>query len=93
MALKYYADLATGEAVEFSASRVDNRNGSPKNTDSWGFHGGEWVKITRVVSRKSGPSMHECDSRCMNASGRTMQCECACGGKNHGRGRFVCEAT
>lgn len=41
---------------------------------------------TRVVEFKSFPSRHECDARCMNATGRTMKCECSCGGKNHGRG-------
>lgn len=36
---------------------------------------------------------HDCDARCMNATGRTMNCECACGGRNHGKGRvtFNCE--
>jgi|HubBroStandDraft_3_1064219.scaffolds.fasta_scaffold234067_2 hypothetical protein len=46
---------------------------------------GEWVKITRTVNYKKNPSKHECDARCMTASGRTMNCECACGGANHGK--------
>lgn len=46
------------------------------------------VPVERVITYKSQPSRHECDARCMNATGRTMQCECACGGKNHGR--FSC---
>lgn len=90
MANRYFADIQNGETVEFS--RVDNRNQSPKNTDTWGFSGGRWIKVTRVVTYKSNPLRHECDARCMNASGRTMQCECACGGKNHGRGAFSCTA-
>lgn len=89
MGLKYYADLPSGEIIEFG--KVDNRNQSTKMDDCWGFHAGTWFKVTRVVKRKTAPSMHECDDRCMNASGRTMQCECSCGGKNHGRGRFACE--
>lgn len=51
------------------------------------------VRITRSVQMKANPSQHECDSRCMNANGRTMNCECACGGRNHGKGRFACEAA
>ena len=33
------------------------------------------------------------DARCMFAKGKSMACECACGGKNHGKGSFVCEAA
>lgn len=52
-----------------------------------------YVQADRVVEYKSNPSRHECDSRCMNATGRIMKCECSCGGKNHGRGSsIICEA-
>jgi hypothetical protein len=54
-----------------------------------GFHAGQWVPITRTVRLKSSPSRHVCDVRCINAKGRAMECECACGGKNHGRGAFM----
>lgn len=49
-----------------------------------------YVQATRVIEYKSNPSRHECDARCLNATGRVMKCECSCGGKNHGRGSFVC---
>jgi hypothetical protein len=49
------------------------------------------IPVERVVNYKSNPSKHECDARCMFAKGRTMTCECSCGGKNHGRGGFKCE--
>ena len=49
--------------------------------------------VTRVVEFKSNPSRHECDSRCMNATGKIMRCECQCGGKNHGRGSLACVAA
>lgn len=52
-----------------------------------------YVKAERIIQYKSNPSRHECDDRCMNATGRMMKCECKCGGKNHGRGSFVCEAA
>ena len=47
---------------------------------------GPLYPVTRMITYKSQPSRHECDARCMNATGRTMNCECACNGKNHGRG-------
>jgi hypothetical protein len=52
-----------------------------------------YLPVNRKVELKSFPSRHECDSRCTNATGRTMQCECSCGGKNHGKGAFMCEAA
>jgi hypothetical protein len=51
------------------------------------------LPVDRVINYSTAPSKHECDARCMNASGRTMNCECSCGGKNHGRGALVCEAA
>ena len=50
------------------------------------------LPVTRTVEYKRFPSKHECDARCINATGRVMKCECACGGKNHGRGAFNCTA-
>lgn len=52
-----------------------------------------YVPVERVINYSNRPSRHECDARCMNAKGRTMNCECACGGKNHGKGHFVAEAA
>ncbi|MBN6738934.1 hypothetical protein LGM85_30435 [Burkholderia multivorans] len=46
------------------------------------------VPVERVIEFKSNPSRHACDSRCLNAQGKVMRCECACGGQNHGRGVF-----
>jgi hypothetical protein len=45
-----------------------------------------FIPATRVINYKSNPSKHVCDARCMYAKGRTMNCECSCGGKNHGKG-------
>ena len=45
-----------------------------------------YTPVERKVEYKSNPSKHECDARCLNATGRIMKCECSCGGKNHGRG-------
>jgi hypothetical protein len=55
-----------------------------------GWDRSDLLPVERVVSYKSNPSKHVCDARCMNATGRTMNCECSCGGKNHGRAAFNC---
>jgi hypothetical protein len=52
---------------------------------------GTVLPVLRAIEYKANPSKHECDARCLNAKGRTMKCECSCEGKNHGRGRIVCE--
>jgi len=39
----------------------------------------------RMIEYKSNPSKHKCDARCEHAAGKTMRCECSCGGLNHGR--------
>ena len=51
----------------------------------------KYLPVEREVAYKTSPSKHVCDARCMNAKGRTMNCECACGGKNHGAGSFACD--
>lgn len=48
---------------------------------------------TRVVEFRSFPSRHQCDDRCLNATGKVMKCECSCGGKNHGRGSAETQAA
>jgi hypothetical protein len=91
--IKFFADMPTGETLEWpdGARGVDYR--SSKDIRGYDPLSAAWVKITRMIEIKPNPSRHECDDRCMNATGRVMKCECACGGKNHGRGAFVCEAA
>lgn len=48
------------------------------------------MPVDREVNYKDNGSKHVCDARCMNATGRTMNCECSCGGVNHGKG-FSCD--
>jgi hypothetical protein len=50
----------------------------------------EPLPVTRSVIYKTNPSKHVCDARCIGATGKTMNCECSCGGANHGKG-FKCE--
>jgi hypothetical protein len=40
--------------------------------------------VTRVIFFKKNASLHKCDARCLSATGHN--CECSCGGKNHGAG-------
>jgi hypothetical protein len=40
--------------------------------------------VTRRIYFKRNPSLHKCDARCQHAKGHN--CECSCGGKNHGIG-------
>lgn len=94
----YFADLSNGQTLEWHdtvergevrAARGISNNG---RGDIKGYAEGlGWVAVTRSVQMKSSPSRHDCDDRCMYAEGRTMKCECSCGGRNHGKGRFVCE--
>ena len=42
------------------------------------------MPVTRKIYYKRNPSLHKCDARCMNARGH--DCECSCGGANHGIG-------
>jgi len=88
----FFADTAAGT---ISSKRADYDLGTRKQPRIWDETGRQWVRATRTVIRKSCPSLHECDARCMNATGRTMQCECSCGGKNHGKGHvtITCEAA
>lgn len=96
-ALAYFADLPTGETIVLGADdgkRIRYDGGSTKRATSFsGRYEGAWIKATRRVERKSFPSRHECDARCVNATGLIMRCECSCGGKNHGKGSFQCEAA
>jgi alpha-acetolactate decarboxylase len=84
---RYFAEI-NGEAVRLD--RIDYR-GKKEGHFGWHAPSQSWVKV-RAVIYKPFASKHECDARCMNASGRTMNCECSCGGKNHGRG-FIAEAA
>jgi hypothetical protein len=72
--------MMVGNPVDFVAT-FDRAAGKWRN---------DYRPVQRVVTYKSNPSKHECDARCMNATGRTMNCECSCGGKNHGRTSFTC---
>lgn len=83
---RYFAEH-NGEAVEL----INVAHDGAVSTAACHFIGfapdGTKLQADRKVIRKARPSNHKCDDRCIHATGRTMQCECSCGGKNHGRGR------
>ena len=83
--MKYFADV-NGQTVELSHVWHDGA----VSTAAQHFFGrgpdGQKLQATRRIEFKSQPSRHECDDRCIHATGRVMKCECSCGGKNHGRG-------
>ena len=89
--IKYFADLADGSTLEFG--RVDYI--SAKEVAGFDPISRKWVLCNRKVEYKTNnPTRHVCDDRCMNATGRSMKCECRCGGKNHGKGNgFKAEAA
>ena len=79
---RFFVDLPTGETLTFKKADYDlGSNKLPRVYDA----SQGWLRSTRIVEFKSNPSRHECDARCMNATGRVMKCECSCGGKNHGK--------
>lgn len=82
--LRYFAEI-NGQTVSIPALKVCFNGRGPGH---WGWHAdtAQWLKIDRVIEYKSFASKHECDDRCMHATGKMMRCECACGGKNHGKG-------
>ena len=96
--MKYFSDYG-GDAIELAviqgmrnAEFVERFPGiKGKRSDSFsmwvGYEAGsrEPLPLTRRIAYKSHPSKHVCDSRCMHARGKTMSCECSCGGANHGR--------
>jgi hypothetical protein len=79
----YEGKQLVGQPIDFTPT-YDHMN------MKWNRH---YVPVQRSVNYKKNPSKHECDARCMNASGRTMNCECSCGGKNHGLRSFICDAA
>ena len=104
--IKHFADL-NGETVELTTIHaIDNAKFlaafpaiTGKRYDSFskrvGFRPGtrEILPVTRSIEYKAFASKHECDDRCINATGKIMQCECSCGGKNHGKGAFNCTGS
>ena len=96
--MRYFGEVE-GEAVQFVwTSHIDNAEFDRlfpgvkgKRLDSFSKRVGyldssskKPLPLLRTIEFKNHPSLHKCDARCLNAKGH--QCECSCGGKNHGAG-------
>ena len=46
---------------------------------------GERLQVTRTINYNPNGSRHLCNAACRHAKGR--ECECSCGGRNHGINR------
>lgn len=89
---KYFADL-DGDAIELANVYHDGSISTAAKHFIGHLPDGRKVRATRAIRMKANPRRHECDTRCMNATGRTMNCECSCGGQNHGRANFMCSSV
>ena len=79
---------AYGTQFEVGKSRTFPAPGHDDRLYSLGLHcvAHRWPIVWRPVNG-SYSQVHVCDARCMNATG--TNCECSCGGENHGRGHHV----
>lgn len=81
---KYFVECG-GETVELTQVYHDGHCSSKAHHFTGTCVCGQKHSATRVIEYKSRPSKHECNAKCMGAHGRSMVCECKCGGKNHGK--------
>jgi len=81
---KYFADI-DGQTFELSNVWHDGAVATTATHFFGRTDDGRKVQATRKIQYKSNPSRHECNARCTHAKGRTMNCECSCGGANHGK--------
>lgn len=99
--IKKFCDI-NGEAIELGAlTQMKNAEFAARWPDVKGIRADGYTKwvahplsgaagllpVTRMIEMKRFPSMHECNSKCLNGK-HNGTCECRCGGKNHGRGLF-----
>ena len=61
---------------------VSKHNYISQDQSMIGFLGNKHLPITRKICFKKNPSLHKCSAKCRHATGH--DCECSCGGKNHG---------
>jgi hypothetical protein len=80
---KYFA-TCRGFTVQLLYVQNDMDGTKPENFFGQCPRCNERHTAERVVQFKAFPSLHRCDARCENAKGHN--CECACGGANHGKG-------
>lgn len=90
-AVKYFSGTQLVQAYTVRNAEFDARFPGVQGRRSDSFskwvgknEAGEVLPVTRTIFFKKNASLHKCDSRCMNSKGHN--CECSCGGKNHGAG-------
>ena len=87
---RYFADIG-GQTVAL-ANVFHDGHISTKARHFIGFTpDGHKINATRAIEFKRNPKLHACGPRCLNATG--FQCECSCGGRNHGAANFACAAA
>jgi hypothetical protein len=80
---RYFAEV-NGETIRLTDIRHDGNIATTVDHFTGLTPDGVRIQAARMVEFKKFPSLHKCDARCAHAKGH--KCECACGGKNHGRG-------
>lgn len=82
----HWSDLRDFELYVKRDRRPDERLVREGRLFAWGLCsrcGAAHPSQRRIFYAKK-PSMHVCNAKCMGAAGH--DCECSCGGKNHGAG-------
>lgn len=83
----YPMDRAAVRAL-FPTGKIQNNGGTMSllvGTVDGKYSLTNFLPVTRIVHFNALGSGHKCDARCLNA--KRGDCECSCGGKNHGAGR------
>lgn len=86
MATMRYFATCNGQAVQLTNVFHSGQYARAKDFTGYCPACGEKHVCERKIEYKSNPSKHQCDARCVHATGKIMRCECSCGGLNHGKG-------
>lgn len=84
--LELFGYISGMERAEFSARfpGVNGRKYDGRRMQVAKTADGRLFPVTRAIEFKKTSKVKRCDARCLNALG--PNCECQCGGVNHGRG-------
>lgn len=89
--VKYFSGAIEVQRIQGITNAQFQQLGGVKSKHNWydGFKRlagidkeGNLLPVTRTIFYQSNPSLHKCNSRCQSAKGHN--CECECGGENHG---------
>jgi hypothetical protein len=84
--VELFGHISGMDRAEFSARfpRAKGRRFDSRRMQVAADAAGRVLPVTRAIEFKKVKRLKQCDARCMYALG--PNCECKCGGKNHGRG-------